>query len=415
MSSLAAAEQLLSVEITSNQDSAIPIAVVPFGGRSADGTDIAEIVQADLARTGEFSPLSRDKMLSRPTSTQALVLRDWRVLKSDFVLVGKVQPKADKTQVEFTLVDVATGKVVKTSPSQLTGSNERALAHYISDLVYEAITDQAGFFSSEVLYVAQTRSGKVSTYELQKADADGFAPTTLLRSNEPILSPTWAPDGKHIAYVAFESSKPIIYFQNLESGEKRKLASYPGLNGAPSFSPDGQYLAMTLSKDGNPEIYTVDLQSGQLNRMTNHFAIDTEPTWSADGKHIVFTSDRGGNPQIYKLDVAGKRAQRLTYEGVYNAGGKLTNDGRHLVMVHQQDGDFHIAVQDMQYGGVRVLSETGLDESPTISPNGKMVMFGTKEGQRGLLSMVSMDGRTKIRLPSRIGEVREPAWSPLLH
>lgn len=412
----AQAEQLLSIEITANEASAVPIAVVPFAykGSGSPKEDIAGIVQADLARSGVFNPLDRNRMLSRPSQPSDIVLRDWRVLDTDYVVVGQVAGSPQQAQIDFALVEVQTGKTVRTKSSRFSGSDWRSLAHAVSDNIYEAITGFKGVFSTEVLYISQVQNQSGRMYELQKADADGYGAQTILRSREPIMSPAWAPDGKHIAYVSYESSRPAIYVQNVLTGSKRQVTRYRGINGAPDWSPDGRYLTMTLSKDGNPEIYVLELQTGRLTRLTRHFAIDTEPRWAPNGKDIIFTSDRGGNPQIYQINVASKQLKRLTYEGDYNARGMLTADGQHLVMVHKVNGSFNVAVQDLKYGEVRILTKTRLDESPTVAPNGQQIMFATQEGNRGLLSIVSMDGRTRIRLPSRVGEVREPSWSPFL-
>lgn len=416
LSGLSRAEQLLSIEIASNQTSAVPIAVVPFKytGAGSPQEDIAAIVQADLARSGEFKPLAQNRMLARPSSSSEVVLRDWRVLNVDYVVIGQVSDDNGRAVVNYELLNVQTGKKVPLPNQKVSGKDWRALAHAISDAIYEAITGRKGAFSTEVLYISQINSANGRVYELQKADADGYGAQTILRSKEPIMSPSWAPDGKHIAYVSYESSRPAIYVQNVLTGVKRQVTQYKGINGAPDWSPDGRHLAMTLSKDGNPEIYTLELQTGQLTRMTQHFAIDTEPRFAPDGKNLIFTSDRGGSPQIYQLNLESKSVKRLTYTGTYNARGMLTDDGQHLIMVHRVNGAFHVAVQDLKYGEVRVLTKTQLDESPTVSPNGQMIMFATQEGNQGLLSIVSLDGRTRIRLPSRVGEVREPSWSPYL-
>ncbi len=416
LNSTASAEQLLTIEITSNETSAVPIAVVPFSfkGQGSAPQDIAGIVQADLARSGMFNPLDRNRMLSRPDSPSQVVLRDWRVLNMNYVAVGQISGSEQNAQVDFALIDVNTGKSLPMKSNRFTGGDWRLLAHSISDTIYEAITGHKGAFSTEVLYISQIRSGNSRIYELQKADADGYDAQTILKSSEPIMSPSWAPDGQHIAYVSYESSRPAIYVQNVLTGVKRQVTRFKGINGAPDWSPDGRFLTMTLSKDGNPEIYILELQTGRRSRMTRHFAIDTEPRWTPDGKNIIFTSDRGGSPQIYMLNLSSKQVKRLTYEGEYNARGILTADGQHLVMVHRTNGNFNIAVQDLKYGEVRILTQTRLDESPTVSPNGQQIMFATQEGNRGMLSIVSIDGRTKIKLPSRRGEVREPSWSPFL-
>jgi len=415
---MASARAELTIEITQGIDSPTPVAVVPFKweGGYALPEDVAQIVNNDLARTGLFKMVKRENMLSFPSTQAQMYFRDWRVSATDYVLIGRIRPAdAGKVVVEFELYDILKEQRLLAEQVSAGSANLRDISHYIADMVYEKLTGLRGAFSTRVVYVTSERLGDQRyRYRLQLADSDGARPRTILESREPIMSPAWSKDGKKLAYVSFETSRPAIYVQDLATGQRQRVQSFRGLNGAPAWSPDGQKLALVLSKDGNPEVYVLDLQRRQLTRVTHHYGIDTEPTWSPDGQSIVFTSDRGGQPQIYRVHLASREITRLTYEGEYNARGRLTQDGRFLAMVHQSGGTFHIAVQDLEKDRVEILTETGLDESPTIAPNGSIILYATQEGTRGVLGGVSLDGRVKFRLPASEGDVREPAWSPYL-
>lgn len=406
----------LVIEITSGADQLLPIAVVPFGysGTSPLPEDVAGIVESDLKRSGVFEAIPRENMLSLPSSSQNVFYRDWRLLQADYVLVGGVESKSNGTyRISYELLNVLTQtRVGKREALDVKPSNFRDAAHFISDKIYEQLTGIRGAFSTRILYVTAEGDRAAPTYKLQVADADGYRPQVIVSSKEPILSPSWSRDGRHIAYVMFRNRRPSIFIQELATGKQQLLTQFRGLNGAPAWSPDGKKLALVLSKDNNPEIYTLDIATRRLERLTNHYAIDTEPSWEPDGKGIIFTSDRGGNPQIYRLDVASKNVERVTFEGNSNTRARMTPDGRYLVTVQKNDGNYHVALQDMNTGRVEILTETYLDESPSIAPNGSMVMYATSDRGKGILSVVSVDGLVKYRLPSAQGDVREPAWSP---
>jgi TolB protein len=248
------------------------------------------------------------------------------------------------------------------------------------------------------------------------ADSDGARARTVLESNEPIMSPTWSPSGREIAYVSFETSRPAIYRHEVATGRREKLTNFAGINGAPAWSPNGRYMAMVLSKDGSPDIYIMDLGTRQLKKVAPHYAIDTEPAWMPDGKTLIFTSDRGGRPQVYKVGLNGGPVERLTFQGSYNARARYLPERNALVLVHRAEGDrsFHIAIQSLDTGALHILSRTELDESPTVAPNGAMLMYATQYEDRGILAAVSVDGSVKFRLPSSSSDVRDPAWSPYL-
>lgn len=415
LSSAARAE--LEIEITRGADDALPIAIVPFGGETAAGNDaLADIVRADLERSGRFKPLPYEKLPVRPTSGGDVLYNEWKSTNVNYLLVGSVTATPDKRyEIKYELF--STDRQTRLLGEKLTVSAEkwRDGAHFISDKIFEKITGVRGAFSTRILYVNQyPASGKVR-FRLELADSDGQRPVSILDSSEPILSPSWSSDGKQVAYVSFENRRPSVFVQTIATRERKKLASFPGLNGAPSWSPDGKRMALTLSLDGNPEIYVMDIASHELTRLTNHSAIDTEPRWTPDGSALIFTSDRGGSAQIYRLNVADKSVKRLTFEGSFNGRADISADGRYLAFVHREKGQqFQIAVQDLQTGVMTVITQTPLDESPSFAPNGVQLVYATRRGKYGELGIASVDGRFQVRLPARLGEVREPSWSPFL-
>ena len=412
-----AADPLL---ISGGTERAIPIAVVPFGWQGGQGLpeDIAQIVANDLRNSGTFQPIARNHMISQPAKGSEVIFRDWSAVGAQYVLVGNIVPSAGALQVNYAVLNVSTEQEMMNGSVTGTVEQLRDLAHHIADQSYEKLTGVKGAFSTRLLYVTAERFSETNTrYTLQRSDYDGARAVTLLQSREPILSPSFAPDGKRIAYVSFEQKRPRIFVQNIETGHREQITDYEGLNGAPSWSPDGRRLAFVLSRDGNPEIYVMDMGSRQVRRVTNHAAIDTEPFWGKDGQTLYFTSDRSGRPQIYKTNVNGGGAERVTFVGNYNANPKLSADEKTLVMIHRQDGYtvFKVAAQDLERGNLRILSETSLDESPTVAPNGTMVIYATQQQGKGVLMLASINGRVRLPLPSIQGEVREPSWSPYLH
>jgi TolB protein len=351
-------------------------------------------------------------MLSFPRSVKEVYARDWLILGVEYLLVGNALLHNGVYQITFSLIEVHSSRVAFTKVAKGSIGQLRDLAHHISDEVYLAVTGIPGAFSTRIAYVTAVALNGKTRFKLMVADADGAREKLLLESNHPIMSPSWSPDAKELVYVSFETGRPAIFRQKLSNANREQLTNFKGLNGAPSWSPDGRKLALVLSKDGNPEIYTFDLRSHKFARHTNHFAIDTEPCWSPDSKFLIFTSDRGGSPQVYKLELKTGKVNRLTFHGAYNARPRLAADGRTLVMIHKSEKQFHIATQDLVTGDLRVLTNTSLDESPTVAPNSAMLLYATKKNNKGVLAAVSLDAGVKFFLPSRQGDVREPAWSP---
>lgn len=420
LANLASAE--LVIEITEGQDDPTPIAVVPFEwtGKGTLPEDIPAIIAADLQRVGQFDPIERESMLGMPSNYEDVFFRDWRAIGSEYLVIGTISQETvdGPFAVEYELVDIYRQRRLLKRRVRGNLKQFRDMAHKISDEVYEKLTGLPGAFSTRILYVAANNTGPGEfNYRLMMADADGARERLIIERTEPILSPTWAPNAREIAYVSFETTKPAIYRHELATGRRDKLTGFPGLNSAPSWSPDGKRMAMVLSKDGSPDIYVMDLASKKLTKVAPHYAIDTEPSWSPDGKSIIFTSDRGGRPQIYQVTLASGWVERLTFDGTYNARARLLPERNALVMIHRREGDrnFHVAVQSLKSGRIHILSQTFLDESPTVAPNGAMLMYATQYRNKGILAAVSVDGSVKFRLPSSSSDVREPAWSPYLN
>jgi len=412
----AAARAELTIEISQGSDNPTPIAVVPFAwqGSGVPPEDVASVIDGDLARSGQFAPVARTDMLGHPSTEAEVFYRDWRAINAEYLLIGRVSG-TEPLRVDYELYDVIRQSRILTGYEAGPVSEARMLSHRVADAVYEKLTGVPGAFATKLLYISVTRQPGGKDYSrLTMSDSDGARPVVLLETSEPLLAPAWSPDGRQIAYVSFESGRPAIYRQEIATGQREQLTDFKGLNSSPAWSPDGKSMAMVLSKDGNPDISLMDLATRQLRQLTRHYAIDTEPTWMPDGNALLFTSDRGGKPQIYRYDLRNGATDRVTFEGDYNARARVSQDGRSVVMVHRQDGGFHIAVLDLVTKRMRILTSTELDESPSIAPNGSMVLYATKYGGRGILAAVAVDGEAKFRLPAREGDVREPAWSPYL-
>lgn len=407
---------VLDVEITQGTEDALPIAIVPFHWANVEKQpelNWSEVISSDLLRSGRFAPVAEKDLLSRPQNSDNLDFNTWRVGGIDHIVIGSIRPAGlDQYTVQFQLFDVFKGEQLLGYSLTTNLDSIRRTAHHISDLIYQQLTGQKGAFNTKVAYVSVIRQLGVASYKLEVSDADGFNSVTILTSTQPIMSPSWSPDGTRLAYVSFENKRAQIYTQVLASEQRVRVSGFRGLNGAPVWSPDGTKLAMTLSKDGNPDIYVLNLQNKSLQRMTKHWGIDTEPSWMPNSETIVFTSNRSGKPQLYKIERVGQRAQRLTFDGDYNTSPEISKDGLKIAFVYKDKSGFKIASMDIETGIIDILTDGPLDESPSFAPNGSMILYA--EGQRAALAAVSSDGRFKQRLVAKEGEVREPTWSPFL-
>ncbi|MDB0041816.1 Tol-Pal system beta propeller repeat protein TolB [Gammaproteobacteria bacterium] len=407
----------LFLEITKGSEDPFKVAMIPFAGNSSVSKKLNKVIRNDLSRTGEFSLLDERLLLPLEIENEEINYQDWRLLGMDYLVVGNIVKEKNSIDVSYEIYDIQKRRKIRSSkvfglPNQL-----RQLAHYTSDGIYESIAGIKGIASTKLLYVNEIKSKDIkSRYRLMLADSDGANEQTLLSSSEPIISPSWSPDGKKVAYVSFETGLAKVYIQNIASGKRESVLSKNTQISSPSWSPDGKYLSLTIYQDGNAEIYILRLRDKTLTRMTNQFAIDTESSWSPKGNKILFTSGRSGSPQIYELDLRrlNSKAKRISFEGSYNAKASYLPNEEGIIFVHRStDGLFHIALKYKKENFIRILTEAKMDESPSVAPNGNMVIYGITEGDQSMLAGFSLSGAT-FKLPASQGEVREPAWSNFL-
>jgi TolB protein len=407
-----AAQAELTIEIRGGAAQQIPIAIVPFAQSASQAEDLSLVIAADLRRSGLFRVLETRGVANQPHDLADVKYAEWAALQAQALVIGKVEPQpGGRQKVSFRLLDVPKQGSLAGLEYDITASQMRSTAHKIADVIYEKLTGERGVFSTRITYVTKSRD----RFVLRVADADGAGAQTVLDSKEPIISPAWSPDGTRLAYVSFEKKKPVIFVQSLVTGQRYVLANFKGNNSAPAWSPDGGRLAIVLTHGANSQLYLINADGSGLQQLSRSSAIDTEPVWSPDGKWIYFTSDRGGSPQIYRMPASGGDAQRVTFEGSYNVSPHLSPDGKLLTYVRREEGKFHVTQQELATGQVQILSESAQDESPSFAPNGRLILYATNIGGRGVLSAVSTDGRTRQRLSEAGGDVREPAWGPWMH
>ena len=407
----------LFLEITKGSEDPYKIAMISFEGDSRISKQLNKIMRNDLIRTGEFYILDEGLLLPVNFINDELVYSDWKLLGMDYLVTGKIVKLSNSVDISYEIYDVHKKRKLRSSKVFGIPNQIRQLAHYTSDGIYESITGIKGIAATRLLYVNEIKDSKsISAYKLMLADSDGANEKTLLSSSEPIISPSWSPDGKKVAYVSFETGIAKVFIQEIASGNREAVLSKETQISSPSWSPDGKYLSLTLYQDGNAEIYILRLRDKTLTRMTNQFAIDTESSWSPKGNKILFTSGRSGSPQIYELDLRklNPKAKRISFEGTYNAKASYLPKEEGIIFVHRSDdGLFHIALKYKRENFIRILTEAKMDESPSVAPNGNMVIYGIKEKDLSMLAGFSLSG-AKFKLPASSGEVREPAWSNFL-
>ena len=414
------AEAQLNITITEGQDAAAPIAVVPFGwqGSGPAAFDIAGVVSSDLGSSGRFAPMATRDMVSRPTQASQVNFDQWRVLETDFLVIGTLTQDAtpDNFTATFQLFDVVRGESLTGFRLQAARADLRKAAHRISDMIFEELTGIPGVFSTQIAYIsAERRPDNTKLFRLIVSDADGENAQRIAESAQPLVSPSWSPDARRLAYVSFEGGVSGVYVQTLRTGTRERVSARAGVNSSPTFSPDGRMLALVLSREtGNLDIHTLDLSTQVLRQLTTDAAIDTEPSWAPDGRSIYFTSARSGGPQVYRTGIEpGARAQRVTYDGIYNARPRLSPDGELIAVVYGESNRYRIGVVNPDNGELQILTNGRLDESPSFAPNGAQIIYATRgENGRGVLASVSTDGRIQTQIASVAGDVQEPVWGP---
>ena len=397
------------VEVTGVGLTQLPIAVASFRGDEQSPQKIAAIVQADLERSGQFRPVDAAGVALDETSRPDMAV--WRQRSADSLLTGSVTRLADgRYDVRFRLWDVVRGADLGGQSYSVVQADLRLSAHRIADFVYEKLTGERGVFSTRIAYV--TRAG--ARYTLWVADADGENAQSALASPESIISPAWSPNGQQLAYVSFESRKPVVYVHDVATGRRRLVTNFRGSNSAPAWAPDGRSLAVTLTRDGASQLYTLDATGGEPRRLTQSGSIDTEPCYAPDGSALYFVSDRGGSPQIYRMPANGGPAERATFTGSYNISPAISPDGRWMAYISRIGGAFKLQVMELGTSTATSITETTMDERPSFAPNGKLLVYATVHQGREALMTTTLDGRIKARLAGQAGDIREPDWGPFL-
>ncbi|WP_024539369.1 Tol-Pal system beta propeller repeat protein TolB [Comamonas badia] len=394
------------VEITGVGLTQMPVAVPPLRGEEASPQKISQIVLADLERSGRF--IGVDASGAQLDETSRPDLSQWRERKADALSVGSITQLADgRWDTRFRLWDVVRGQDLSGQSYTVTRADLRLVAHRIADYIYEKLTGERGIFSTRIAYV--TKVG--NRYSLWVADADGENAQSALSSPEPIISPAWSPSGTQLAYVSFESRKPVVYVHDIATGRRRLIANFRGSNSAPAWAPDGRTLAVTLSRDGGSQLYTISSSGGEPTRLMQSAGIDTEPIYSSDGM-IYFVSDRGGSPQIYRVGANGGNPERITFQGNYNISPAISPDGQWLAYIARVNGAFKLHVMDLKSHTTNAITDTTEDESPSFAPNGKLIVYATRQQGKEMLMTTTLDGKIKARLAGQSGDIREPAWGP---
>jgi TolB protein len=402
----------MNIEITGVGQSLYPIAVMRFKDEQKLPINITEIIRQDLARSGYFKNTENGNAVESDEGTPNY--KSWAARGADALVVGSVvQSGGSQFEIQYKLFDIRKSESLGGLKLNSSADNLRAVAHKIADDIILKLLGERGVFSTRLSYVI--KDGK--RYRLVISDADGQNIRNAMNSSEPIISPSWSPDGKKVAYVSFEDRKPVIYVHELATGRRIALSNQKGNNSAPAWSPDGRKLAISLSKDGNTQIYSINADGTGLQRLTRGNTIDTEPQYSADGRYIYFTSDRGGNPQIYRMSAEGEQAEgvkRVTFKQGFVTSPRISPDGKFLAYIANIGGAYRLYILNLATGDAQALTDGTSDESPSFAANGRYVLYSTKVGGKRVLAAVSVDGNSKQVLSIPGSDVRQPSWGPFM-
>lgn len=396
------------VEISGVGITQIPIAISDFRGQEGAPQKISGIITADLERSGQFKSSPTGVLLDENSHPDFNTIKQNNI---DAVLTGSITKLADgRFDIRYRLWDAVKTQDLGGQSFIAMPGDLRLVSHRIADQIYEKLTGDKGIFSTRITYVTKQNN----RHMLWVADADGENAQAALTSPEPIISPCWAPNGNELAYVSFESRKPVVYVHDVGTGKRRVLANFKGSNSAPAWAPDGKSLAIALSRDGGTQIFILDAKGGEPRHITQSPSIDTEPVFSPDGASVYFVSDRGGSPQIYRVPVSGGAAQRITFSGTYNVSPALSPDGRWLTFVSRGPNGYRVQLMDLTSDKVTSLTESSQDEKPSFAPNSKLIMYATKASAREVLMTTTLDGKIGTRLAGQSANIREPHWGPFL-
>lgn len=409
------ANAVVTIEIDQGVKRGIPIAIVPFGiSEDIDqGLELDEVIRSDLSRTGRFDVKDIGEFLQTPTKFEDVVFADWQLINVDYLVIGSVERvDISNFRIETRLFNVFNEKQIFGSQFIATTTSDRQVMHRIANEVYERVTGNKSSFHTRIAYtVASAASADQTEHKLVVADYDGHNETVILKTDDPILSPSWSPDSERITYSILNRNQSKIWVQEISSGSRQVVAEFEGQNRSPSWSPDGTRLAFTISREGNSDIFVLTLSTGEIIQLTKDRQIDTEPAWSPDADYIVFTSNRGKGAQIYRVRAKeNQQIERLTIYGKSNSRASYSPSGEQLILITDQGEGNQVGIFDIESKSISVVSSTSIDDSAIYSPNGEMLMY-IVEGLDRHIKILSPDGRVQSRVKIVDGAVKQVAWS----